>query len=147
MKKQPIIEDPTFNAARMAKIGSPLMVKGTNGKNEYWFVPLLTGKKASGYAQVEKDLTVSQLAIFGANPEDRESWIDASFFEKPPLKAINSIKARYPQTEISDYFFSYDQTPSKWGWIVKLKNKHQTTIFITPSGWHELQEHKTGYEG
>ena len=147
MKEHPIIDDPKFDAVRRATIGSPLTVKGADGKDEHWFVPLLIGKKANGYAQVERNLKVSQLAIFGANSEDRGSWIDASFFEKPPLEAINSIRARYPQLEMSDSFFSYDQNPAKWGWKVKLKDKHQITVFITPSGWHELPKHKPGYEG
>lgn len=148
MNTQPIIEDRKFDAARKASIGSPITVKNTDGKDQHWFVPLLTGKKANGYAQVEKDLKVSQVAIFGATPEDRGSWIEASFFEKPPLEVINSIKARYPQMEMSEPFFSYDQNPAKWGWIVKLKNERQITVFITPSGWRKLQNTKIiGYEG
>lgn len=147
MNKRPIIDDPKFTAVRKATVGTPLMVRRVDGKEEYWFVPLLTGDKANGYAQVEKNLKVSQLVVFGATPEDRGSWIDRSFFEKPRLDVINSIKARYPKMEMSEPFFSYDTSPAKWGWMVRLKDGREIAVFISPSGWHEHTEREPDFEG
>jgi hypothetical protein len=147
INEEPVISDPKFAASRKATVGTPLLAKSVEGKEEYWFVPLLSGAKASGYAQVEKNLIVSQLAVFGATPEDRGSWIDASFFEKPPLEVVNSIRARYPGMEMSAPFFSFDTSPSKWGWMVIIKDDRMITIFISPSGWQELKNHKAGFEG
>jgi hypothetical protein len=147
MSLSPVLDDPTFSTIRRATIGIPILVRSPEGKEAYWFVPLITGTKASGFARVDKNLRVSQVGLFGANPDDQGSWIDVSFFERPPPEAINSIKARYPEMEMSVPFFSYDQSPAKWGWIVKLKDKRMITIFITPGGWYEQIERNANIEG
>ena len=121
-------------------------MRSENRRESCWFVPLLIGDKACGFAQVEKDLKVSTVGLFGAGPKDRESWIEASFFERPPPEVINSIKARYPEMEMSTPFFSYDKSPAKWGWIIRLKNSREITIFINPAGWYEQSKRKTSFE-
>ena len=108
---------------------------------------MLIGDKACGLAQVERDLRVSRISIFGADPGDRGAWADASFFEKPPLGAINSIKARYPGRRMSAPFFSYDRSQSKWWWMVRLKDGKEVTVFINPAGWYELKPLGSGREG
>lgn len=96
---------------------------------------------------MDLNLRVSQVGLFGAGPEDQRSWVDVSFFERPPPEDVNSIKARYPTMEMSVPFFSYDQSPAKWGWIVKLKAARMKTLFITPGGWYEQVERKADFEG
>jgi hypothetical protein len=147
ISEPPISDDPKFAAVKKAIIGIPLKVKSENKKESYWLVPLLIGDKACGFAQVEKDLRMSTVGLFGASAEDRESWIEASFFERPPPEAINSIKARYSEMEMSNPFFSYDKSPAKWGWMVRLKNSREVTIFINPAGWYEQTKRDTTFEG
>jgi hypothetical protein len=147
LSEGPVIEDPKFSTVRKATVGTPLMVRSDDGKEAYWFVPLLTGAKASGFARVEKNLRISQVGLFGASPEDQGSWIDASYFERPPPEVINSIKARYPRTEMSAPIFSFDRSPAKWGWMVRLKNERRITIFITPGSWYEQVERVADVEG
>lgn len=137
LAESPVKDDPKFAALKTARPGKPVQVRTSEGEGAYWLVPLLIGDKACGLVQVERDLRVSRVSTFGASPEDRGSLVDASFFEKPPLEAINSIKARYPGMRISAPFFSYDRSPSKWGWIVRLKDGRQVTVFISPAGWYE----------
>jgi hypothetical protein len=145
--ESPVKGDPKFAALRAARPGKPVQVRTSEGEEAYWLVPLLIGDKACGFVQVERDLRVSRVGIFGASPEDRGSWIGASFFEKPPLEAINSIKARYPGMRMSAPFFSYDRSPSKWGWMVRLRDGGQITVFINPAGWYERSATDAGLEG
>lgn len=128
-------------------MATPLMVRSSDGKEAYWFVPLLMGTKACGFARIEKNLKISELGLFGGSPEDQGSWIDASFFERPPPEDIDSIKARYPGTEMSEPIFSYDQSPAKWGWMVKLNDGRRITVFVTPAGWYEQTKRDAALEG
>jgi hypothetical protein len=109
---------------------------------------MLSGEKAVGFVRLERNLKVSQVSIFGASAADKESWVDASFFERPPSEVINSIKLRYPDLEMSEPVFSFDKSPAKWGWLMKLSsNKRMIVIFVTPSGWHEKTSRSIEFEG
>ena len=145
--ERPVKDDPKFAAVRKATVGTPLVVRSKDGKDAYWLVPLLMADKTCGFAQVEKNMKVSIVGSFGANSEDRGSWVDASFFERPPLEVVNTIKARYPEMEMSEPFFSYDKSPAKWGWMVRLKDGRRITVFINPAGWYEQTERDGTIEG
>jgi len=146
-RKECTHRDPNFSALRQARIGNPALVKTPDGEDAYWIVPFVIETKACGFAFVEKTLKVSRLGIFGAGPTDQASWITASFFEKPPPEAISDIKNRHPDMWMSEPLFSYDRNPSKWAWIVNLKNERKLTIVITPSGWYEQAARKEAVEG
>lgn len=94
-----------------------------------------------------KKLEDKRTRSFRWDPEDQGSWIDASFFERPPPEDIDSIKARYPGTEMSEPIFSYDQSPAKWGWMVKLNDGRRITVFVTPAGWYEQTKRDAALEG
>jgi len=38
-------------------------------------------------------------------------------------------------------------SPAKWGWMVRLKDGHQITVFINPAGWYEQTERDATFEG
>jgi hypothetical protein len=145
--EHPISDDPNFTLLRKATIGDPVPVKDDEGREVFFLVPLLIGEKACGFVRLEKNLRVSQVSIFGGSADDRESWIDASFFDRPPNEIINSIKMRYPDMEMSEPVFSFDKSPAKWGWAIRLSNKRKIDVFISPSGWHEKTKRAVEFEG
>jgi len=146
-RAEPMAKDPSFAALRKARIGTPALVKTPEEEDAYWIVPFIVGKKACGFAFVETTLNVSRLGTFGAGPRDQASWIDASFFERPPPEILSDIKSRYSDMRMSAPIFSYDKTPSKWAWMIKLRDKRELTIFVTPAGWYEQTAKKEDFEG
>jgi hypothetical protein len=147
LNEHPICDDLNFANLRNANARIPIIVKDDKGEDAFWLVPLLRGEKAVGFVRLEKNLKVSQVSIFGASGADRESWVAASFFDTAPSEAIDSIKLRYPDMELSEPVFSFDKSPAKWGWKITLSNKRKITVFVDPSGWHEKTSHDTEFEG
>jgi hypothetical protein len=147
LNEQPVRDDLNFSNLRKAKASNPIIVKDDESKDAFWLVPLISGEKAVGFVRLEKNLKVSQVSIFGASAADKDSWIDASFFNKPPSEVINSIKLRYPDMEMSEPIFSFDKSPAKWGWAIRLSNKRNIVVFASPSGWHEKTSRDTEFEG
>jgi hypothetical protein len=147
LNEQPVYDDLNFANVRKAKASNPIIVKDDKCKDTFWLVPMISGEKAVGFVRLEKNLKVSQVSIFGASAADKESWVDASFFNRPPSEVINSIKLRYPDMEMSEPVFSFDKSPAKWGWLIRLNNRHKIEIFVAPSGWHEKTSRDIGFEG
>ena len=136
-KKPSIRNNPMFSAAMGAEIGTPAMVQTPEGKEAFWLVPMLRGAFACGFARVELSHKVSQIGIYGSGPEDYASWIDASFFEKPPSRLLDAIRSRYLWMKISEPILSYDKTPARWAWRIGIEDNVKTIVFITPGGWYE----------
>ena len=138
-KSPPASFSSEFLSVRKAKIGSPVIVYTPAGEPASWLVPFLQKDRVCGFAQVDLSLNVGSIGIFGASADDFASWLDASFFEKPPEKYLSEIKKRYPKSIITGQIFSYDKSPSKWGWRLEVKegNAAQSVIFINPGGWYE----------
>jgi hypothetical protein len=147
LNTHPVSDDLNFVTVRKANASNPVIVKDDEGKDAFWLVPLLSGEKAVGFVRLEKNLRVSQVGIFGASAADRESWVDASFFDRPPSEVINSIRVRYPDMEMSEPVFSFDKSPAKWGWVIRLSNKRKIVVFVAPSGWHEKTSRDIEFEG
>lgn len=142
-KQSPVADDPKFSVARDAEVGSPVMVYTPEGEPSFWMVPFLVKNSACGFACVELSGKVSKVGIFGSTPEDRPSWVDASFFKNPPDALFAEIRAKFSGSTISEPIFSYDTSPARWAWRIEVKNKIRTIIFITPGGWYErLSEEK-----
>jgi len=136
-KQSPVADDAKFSIVRDAEIGSPVMVYTPEGEPSFWMVPFVLKNSACGFAYVELSGKVSKFGIFGSTPEDHSSWIDASFFKKPPDAIIVEIQAKFSGLTISKPVFSYDTSPARWAWRIEVKNKIRTIIFITPGGWYE----------
>ena len=150
-QQPPVGEDATFQYVKKAKIDTPVLVRTPEGQSAFWIVPFLVKGSACGFARVELSHEVSQIGIFGSGPDDHASWIDAEFFVKPPLEVLTVIQSRYPRLEITDPFFSYDRSPSKWAWRLEIRKKGEikSIVFITPHGWYEVEpdKEKTELEG
>ena len=131
--------DLTFSEFAHAKLGSPVIVYTLAGEPDYWLVPLLYENDACGFAHVDLSGRLIRLGIFGGSPKDRGSWIASDFFYAPPQKFIRDIESNYADAEILSVIFSYDSTPAKWAWTVRVGGRgfDERIIFITPSGWYE----------
>ncbi len=133
----PVIDDRNFAALRTARAASPVRVYSPAGELSFWMVPFLVKSLACGFACLDLSGKVMRLGIFGSAPEDRASWVEASFFKKPPPGVLSEIRAKYSGFEISKPILSYAASPAKWGWKVEVRNRSKSIIFITPSGWFE----------
>lgn len=135
----PVADDATFQDVRSANVGRPTLARTPRGEPAFWIVPFIVKGSACGYARVELSREVSQVGVFGSGPKDRMSWVDATFFEKPPPDMVAAIRSRYPEFEVGAPVFSYDRSPGKWAWRVEVRKKGEVTltVFITPHGWYE----------
>lgn len=138
-KRARLIDDKKLSSIKNAEVGSPVLIHTPEGDPSYWLVPLLEKGFACGFVSVQLSGRVSRLGIFGSAPEDSSSWIDASFFEKPPPKMLFEIEAKYLGLTIAEPIFSYDANPSRWAWRVEILDKDEirSVVFITPGGWYE----------
>lgn len=147
-KQSPVAKDPQFSVVRDSEVGSPVQVRTPEGAPSFWMVPFLIENRVCGFAFVELSGKVSKLGIFGSTPEDYPSWMDASFFKKPPGSILAEIQAKFSGLTISEPIFSYDRSPAKWAWRVEIRNEIKSVIFITPGGWYErLPEEDNTREG
>ena len=149
-RRPPVADDSKFSAAKDAEVGLPAMVYTPEGKPAFWIVPFLMKDSACGFARVELSRKVSQIGIFGSGPEDRLSWIGATFFEKPPPEMLAEIQTRYSGMAMSKPVLSYDASPGKWAWRMEIRkeDKIKSIVFITPGGWYEQKsDKKVGWEG
>lgn len=136
-KQSPVADDPKFSVVRDAEVASPVMVYTPEGEPLFWMVPFLVKNSACGFACVKLSGKVSKLGIFGSAPEDRSSWIDAAFFERPPAHILTEIRERYPEAVMKSPFFSYDESPDEWAWRIEIRHIVQSVVFIAPGGWYE----------
>lgn len=150
-KRSPVADDTKFLALKDSEVGSPAMVYTPEGEPAFWLVPFLVKDSACGFARIELSHKISQIGIFGSSPEDHLSWINATFFEKPPPEILAEIRTRYLGLIISEPVLSYDKSPSKWAWRIEIRkgDKIESIIFITPGGWYERypDKRKPEWEG
>lgn len=138
LKRGPVHDDPLFSTVRRAKAGSPVPVHGPTGEPAYWLVPFLVQNKVCGLAEVDLVGRVNRVGILGSTPDDRRSWIDSSFFDKPPEDLLTEIRDHYGAA-LSTPILSYDASPSRWAWQVSVASGRGVgrLVFITPGGWYE----------
>lgn len=139
--QSPAGRDINLSALKDAKAGSPFQVFTPEGEPSFWMVPFLQGNLACGFAFVELSGEVSRIGVFGSGPEDKASWIEASFFRRPPPAIMKEIRAKHPDSELSEPLFSFDRSRDRWAWMLKMTKRDHTRahIFIAPGGWHERQ--------
>jgi hypothetical protein len=138
-RQSPVADDIKFSIVKDAEVGSPVMVFTPDGKPSFWMVPILFRNFACGFACVELSGKVRKIGIFGSTSEDRSSWIDSSFFKKPPPKILKEIQTKFSGSTISEPLFSYDTSHDKWAWMLEIRNKDKikSLVFVTPGGWYE----------
>jgi len=126
-----------------AEAGAPVLARSPEGTQAFWIVPLEAGRQAPGFARVGLDGRVAQIGRFGAAT-------DAAFFEGPPAAVLDEIRASHPTAPLSQPQLSYDGSPAKWAWLVKVGEPATRFVFVTSGGWYErpaLDDAPSGREG
>jgi hypothetical protein len=101
----------------------------------FWLVPVLCGRAACGFAQVELDGRVTALAAFGAGPDDEASWPAASFFQRPPAAVLREVRHRHPELAGARPVLTYDRSPARWVWRLAAPAA-SVEAYISPGGWY-----------
>jgi hypothetical protein len=122
---------------RAATVDEPLLAHHPQGTAAFWFVPLLSGTRVCGFARVELDGRVAQVASFGAGPRDTAAWLEADFFRRPPQHLLEAVRSRHPGLPIGAPVFGYDGSPARWAWRVLVGQPASSVAYITPGGWYE----------
>jgi len=114
-----------------------VLARSPGGAPAFWIVPLVAGTRVPGFARVEPNGRVAQIGHFGAAGDDPCVWPEAAFFEGPSATVMNEIRAKHSTASISQPQLSYDGSPAKWAWLVKVGDPATRFIFVTPGGWYE----------
>lgn len=111
-----------------ASVGEPLLARSPAGAPAFWIVPLKAGKRVPGFARVELNGRVAQIGrLDGA----------AAFFEGPSGPTLAEIRTKHATAALSRPQLSYDGSPAKWAWLVKVGEPATRFVFVTPGGWYE----------
>ncbi len=124
-------------ALRGVEAGAPVLARSPGGTPAFWIVPLEAGTRVLGFARVELNSRVAQIGHFGASADDPSTSPEAAFFQGPPATAMKEIRAKHSTAPISQPQLSYDGSPAKWAWLVKVGDPATRFIFVTPGGWYE----------
>jgi hypothetical protein len=150
LNRHPVVDDPTMADLRRARVGEPVLARSPGGVPAFWIVPLEAGTRVPGFARVELDRRVAQIGRLGASADDPSTWSGAAFFRGPAETTLNEIRARHQTAALSQPELSYDGSPAKWAWLVKVGEPATRFIFITAGGWYERpaeQDTDSGREG
>jgi hypothetical protein len=106
---------------------------------------------ACGFGHVDLNGQVTRIGIFGGSAGDRSAWIPVSYFMNPPPEILAEIESHYSGATLSEPIFSYDRSPARWAWMLKITREDAAPMaaFISPGGWYErrLDEPRLDYEG
>lgn len=150
LNQSPVAGDPAMVDLSGAKAGLPVLARSPGGAPAFWIVPLETGTRVPGFARVELNGRVAQIGRFGASPHDPSSSAGAAFFRAPSSTALNEIRVKHPAAALSPPQLSYDGSPAKWAWLIKVGEPPTRFIFVTPGGWYERparEDAASGREG
>jgi hypothetical protein len=114
-------------------------------------VPFIIQDLVCGFSQVDMQNQVTRIGILGGSARDRTAWIQKDYFMNPPREILAEIASHYAGATLSEPIFSYDRSPIRWAWMVKIAKEDAAplVVFISPVGWHErrLDEARLDYEG
>jgi hypothetical protein len=130
----------SFPQLNHTSIGTPIPVFDQNYVQQYWFVPFLLKSKVRGSALFDVNGKLVTHGVLSPNVQDEHKLTDKAFFEKVPEHLLAEVRNSYKDFEIVSHFFSFDQTPQKWGWLIYLKNgssQNLKKVFVNPGGWYE----------
>ncbi len=129
-------DSPSGDDLADTRTTEPVLVRDSGGEPAFWLVPFLRDDMAAGFATVTLAGAVQRVGTFGSGRADRNAWIPASYFSRPPEDLMGEIRARYAESTLSDPLFSYDRSPSRWAWRLRVDPPNGDVIFIAPRGWY-----------
>ena len=143
-RSPPVAGDPRFAALESATTAPAVLVRSPDGSPAFWLVPFVVAGLAHGIARVELTGRVAGVSMLG-RPVIR-SW-----FQRPPADALAKIRVAHPDARLSEPVLSYDRAPSRWGWMVQVRQPGHPdrAAHIGFNGWYErpLVPPENGREG
>lgn len=130
----------SFPLLKNTRIGSPIPVFDQNKEQKYWLIPFLLKTKVRGSAILDINGKLVTHGVLTPNVQDEYKLTDKAYFEKVPENLLAEVRNSFKDFEIVSHFFSFDQTPQKWGWLIILKNSSSPDlkmVFVNPGGWYE----------
>jgi hypothetical protein len=136
LTQPPVRDDPALGNLQQASVGTPALVRTSEGQPAFWLVPLESGRQACGYVRVELYHKVATVGAFAIGAESRGAWPEADFFHDPPARFIREIRAMHHGATVKSSMLSFDGTPAKWGWRIELSHPPGIVAFVSPHGWY-----------
>jgi hypothetical protein len=69
---------------------------------------------------------------------------------KPPENYHREVRKKFPHRTLSEPFFTYDQSPTRWGWRIEVLREGvvESYVYMNPTGWYVRDKDiKKGFEG
>lgn len=119
--------------------GYPIPLYNFQQLQQYWLVPFLLGEKVRGLAIYDLNGNLLSHGLLSPNVKEESRLLNLEFFEEVPTRVLDEIRQKFKEFEFAPPFFSFDETPRKWGWLLlgEKENEKPILIFIGPQGWYE----------
>jgi hypothetical protein len=103
-------------------VGDPLPIFAESGRQHSWFVPLQSGAKLAGFAQLLPSLTVLRVTSFQHDARDCDDCPDlADWIDIDRIMARAAALARQGE-ELGQPVLSFDLDPSRPAWRVRARS-------------------------
>lgn len=122
--------------------GNPVPLFNRQQSHQYWLIPFLLNDRVRGLAVFDLTGRLISHGVLTPNVTDEIHLISKTFFEAVPSQALDEIRKEYGGFHYTPPFLSYDETPRRWAWLLRLETETagQRSIFIGPQGWYEKRD-------
>jgi len=122
--------------------GNPVPLFDAQQMQRYWLIPFLLSDRVRGLAILDLTGRLVSHGVLTPNVTDEIQLMTKTFFEAVPSKALEEIRQEYGGFRFTPPFLSYDDTPRRWAWLLRLEKEtaEQRSIFIGPQGWYEKRD-------
>lgn len=119
--------------------GNPVPLFDAQQRQQYWLIPFLLSDRVRGLAIFDLTGRLISHGVLTPNVTDEIQLMSKTFFEAVPSQALDEIRQEYGGFRCTPPFLSYDETPRRWAWLLRLEQEtgQQRSIFIGPQGWYE----------
>lgn len=132
----------SFPILSSTTLGDPVPLYDLRRRQSHWLITFLADRKVRGLAIVDLEGNLVSQGVLSPNLTDKSLLLDQDFFDSMPQKAMEEIREQYKGYRHSIPFLSYDVSPRKWGWYLKLEKEKARTIriFIGSNGFYEKKD-------
>jgi len=119
---------------RQASVGRPVPVVGADGELDSWFIPVTVGDRLGGYFRFTATGDYSSFSAFPRRGERFDDcppaadWLDAGRI------AARAEPLRRRGETAAPPFLSYDRTPDRLAWAVKLTHPDGSARIVYVAG-------------
>jgi hypothetical protein len=130
---------------RSGRIEEPRAVLSPGGGLHSWFVAVTVGKRLAGFLELKPDLTPMRYSSFQRKAESIDGCPEAaSRLDPESVRGAAALHAR-PDERAGDPYLTYDRSPSRLVWAVRLENPRGEARILFVAG-SEVYEPPSGVE-